>query len=319
MRGVDLNVFTFDYDLTWAGFFLNADEFIYGRFGGRDAASAEKYLTLPGLKYAMRQALAAHQRAPHQKPEPRLPKKTVEQYPAARRLRPNACIHCHQAYDFRREDLQAKKEWSLDEAWVYPLPETVGLTLDVNQGNRVAAVAADSSAAQLGIKPGDVLQTVGTLPVASFADVQHALHLAPRVGKLTVAWQRGDTTQRGDLELPAGWRKTDISWRESMWGLDPAPGVFGAELADADKKKLGLSVKALAFRQGTYVPPQALAAGIQAGDIIIGIDDKKLEMSMRKFNAHVRLTYKVGDRVTLNIIRDGKRHDIPMTLEKRPN
>ena len=58
MRGVDLNVFAFDYDLTWTAFFLNGDETIYGRFGGRDGPVADRYLTLPGLKHAMRAALA---------------------------------------------------------------------------------------------------------------------------------------------------------------------------------------------------------------------------------------------------------------------
>ena len=54
---VDLNVFDFDYDLTWAAFFMNGHENIYGRYGGRDASSADGYLTLAGLKHALREAL----------------------------------------------------------------------------------------------------------------------------------------------------------------------------------------------------------------------------------------------------------------------
>ncbi len=34
---LDLNLFEFDLDLTMMIFFLNADERIYGRYGGRDA------------------------------------------------------------------------------------------------------------------------------------------------------------------------------------------------------------------------------------------------------------------------------------------
>ena len=37
---MDLRRFEFDFDLTWYAFFLNADETIYGRYGGRDATSA---------------------------------------------------------------------------------------------------------------------------------------------------------------------------------------------------------------------------------------------------------------------------------------
>src|SRR5947208_240968 len=116
MRGVNLDVFAFDHDLTWAAFFLGADETVYGRFGGRDGGSPDKYLTLPGLKHALRAALAAHRRAPKDRP-PALPvpARTVEQYPAAKRMRAGACVHCHQVYDFRREELRAAKKWSLDE------------------------------------------------------------------------------------------------------------------------------------------------------------------------------------------------------------
>src|SRR5215831_17654422 len=101
MRGVNLNVFDFDYDLTWMAFLMNADEKVYGRFGGRNADSADEYLTLGGLKAAMREALAAYRRDPMALgPAAERPPRTVEHYPAAKRLRANTCIHCHQVWDF---------------------------------------------------------------------------------------------------------------------------------------------------------------------------------------------------------------------------
>src|SRR5690242_16460520 len=140
MRGVNLDVFAFDYDLTWAAFFLNADEKVYGRFGGRDAESPDKYLTLPGLKHAMRAALAAHKvELPRPAGEPKTAR-VVEQYAAARRLRTGACIHCHQVYDFRREELKSAGKWSLDDVWVYPPPENVGLSVNPDRGDRVKSV-----------------------------------------------------------------------------------------------------------------------------------------------------------------------------------
>ena len=41
ITGVDLRLFDFDYDVTWFAFFLNADEHVYGRYGGRDAVDAQ--------------------------------------------------------------------------------------------------------------------------------------------------------------------------------------------------------------------------------------------------------------------------------------
>jgi hypothetical protein len=42
ITGVDLNVFDFDYDLTFAVFFLNAQGKVLGRYGGRDAADRDR-------------------------------------------------------------------------------------------------------------------------------------------------------------------------------------------------------------------------------------------------------------------------------------
>ena len=81
---------------------------------------------------------------------------------------------------------------------------------------------------------------------------------------------------------------------------------------------LGLSEKRMAFRQGNYVPPIPKRAGILAKDIFIGVDGKKLEMKMLQFNVYMRTNYNVGDKVTFNIIRNGKRLDIPMTLPVHP-
>ena len=44
----DLNLFQFDLDLTLMVFFLNADEQIYGRYGGRDSKSPHRRQSLEG-------------------------------------------------------------------------------------------------------------------------------------------------------------------------------------------------------------------------------------------------------------------------------
>jgi hypothetical protein len=317
MRGVNLNVFDFDYDLTWAGFFLNGHEKIYGRYGGRTAASADAYLTLGGLKHAMRAALEAHRAEPKEKPsrEPQAAR-TVDEYPAAKRFDAGACIHCHQVYDFRRDALKAAGKWQLDEVWVYPMPENLGLTLDRERGDRVQSVKEGTHAASAGLRAGDVLKRVNGRGVASFADVQYALHGTEEIGKVSFIWQRGDQKMSADIAPPAGWRVTDICWRASMWALEPSPYVHGRDLSPREKVELGLLEKGLAFRQADYVPGPAKRAGIKQDDIIVGVDGKQLELTMLQFNVYVRINFKVGDRITFNVLRDGKRVDVPMTLTK---
>src|SRR5262245_2995011 len=161
---MDLRRFEFDYDLTWYVFLLNADETVYGRYGGRDAADAEARLSLKGLRHAMGRALEAHQTPPPARPLAGRPQRAEDFHAAGRH---KGCIHCHNVNEFRRADLQAAGKWERESLWVYPLPENVGITLDVDAGDRVKSVAAGSAAATAGLKPGDRLAGLIGYPVAS--------------------------------------------------------------------------------------------------------------------------------------------------------
>lgn len=314
MRGVDLDLFDFDYDLTWAGLFVGVDEQVLGRYGSRDAASAEAQLSLVGLKHALEAALASVRVAHEKQSSPREAPRTAEQFPAARRLKDNACIHCHHVYDFRREERQASGFWRRAEVWVYPLPENLGLTLEVGQGDRVRRVADNSLAARLGVRAGDSITRLNGRPIASIADVQYALHRGPAQGEIPIAWQHEGKTRTGTLMLEEGWRTTDISWRWSLRGLEPLPGVHGEDLTAEEKKALGLAEKGLAFRQGNFLSTPARQAGVRQNDIIIGVDNKALTLTARQFDVYIRLNYQVGDEVTLNILRAGRRVDLPLKL-----
>ena len=101
MRGVDLTIFDFDYDLTWATFFMNSGGHVYGR---RDKGPADQGLFIAGLAYAMGRALDVFRRYPDAKPQ-RLAKRQqrVEPFPTARQVKQGAYIYCHQIYNFRHE------------------------------------------------------------------------------------------------------------------------------------------------------------------------------------------------------------------------
>ena len=52
-NGMDLSLFQFDYDLTFAVFFMNADKTIYGRFGTRaEYENAAKDISIESFKGA---------------------------------------------------------------------------------------------------------------------------------------------------------------------------------------------------------------------------------------------------------------------------
>ena len=317
ITGVDLNLFDFDYDLTWAAFFMNADEKIYGRYGGRDAKSADDRMSLAGLRYAMQAALDAHRAektpAPREAAKPLL----AENYPAAKNHR--GCVHCHQVNEFRRESQKETGQWKRDLVWAYPLPENVGIILEVDVGNKVRSVKPGSPAAALGIRPGDHLLRLNGYPVASFADAQYALHKAPAKGTIAVAWLKQGNKMEGALEatldLPEGWRKTNLTWRPSMLDILPSLSIYGEDLGSAEKTKLGLAAKRLAFRQQKPVPNDAKKVGVQEGDIILGVDGLTLEMTVDQFLGYVRQNYLVGEQITLNVLRDGKLVDLKWILK----
>jgi serine protease Do len=312
IAGADLNLFEFDYDLTWVCFFLSPDERVYGRYGGRVASGADDRLSLAGLNYAMRSALAQHKAG--EKPPPR-PEATqrAEQYPAARQSR--GCIHCHQVAEFKRDLSQSQSKWDREDRWVYPPPENLGISLDLERADHVKAVAKDSPAAKTGLKDGDVIRRLNGYRVASFGDAQFALHKAPAKGSVPIVWTHESNELSGTIELAAGWRKSNLTWRPSIIELLPSLSLYGDDLTAAEKKALGLAEKRLAFRQGERVQKSLATAGVKAGDVVIGFDGEAMQLTMKEFLGHVRRNYLVGDKVTLNVLRDGVRIDVSLTLK----
>jgi serine protease Do len=225
------------------------------------------------------------------------------------------CIHCHQAKEVIYNKLDQEGKWSIDLAFRYPLPDNLGLSLEVDRGNIVEEVVPDSPAARAGIQKGDLISTLNRVPVHSFGDAQYALDRAPKKGSIEVSWNRSGRDLRGKIELPDRWRRTDIGWRPSLQNFVASAQVYGKNLNADEKASLGLSAARLAFRQKDNVPEQAKKAGVRPGDIIIGVDDRELEMTAYQFLTYVRGNYVKGETLTLNLIRNGRRLNLPMQLE----
>ncbi len=313
---MDLNVFEFDRDLTLMMFFLDAKENVYARYGGRNPKSPDAYQSLPGLRRTMESVLAMH-KAKEKLYAPRLSKKKrfINDYKGSRQnLSFRSCLHCHDVKQVLDNELWRAKKWTSDMAWRYPPPEQVGLSLDVEEGNVIAKVLRKTPAAKAGLRKGDRLKVLNNVPIHSIGDVQFALDRARKKEKVDISWVRNGKPMKGKLVLPKDWEKYDISWRPSLRILIPSLHVAGADLSAKEKKMLGLKPNQLAFRQGKTVHPHAKKAGIRSGDVVVGVDGKKYEMDVTSFLEHFRRFHLVGDRVVINVIRNGKRVDVPMKL-----
>jgi serine protease Do len=309
----DINLFVFDYDLTFAVFFLSADGKMYARYGARDETGPDARQSLEGLRYTMASVLEMHQREDKQfAPRVDQAPKYIRQIMSGRVQR--GCVHCHQVREILDNQLKRIGEWTRERVWRYPLPDNLGLLLENNRGNVVQRVQPNSPAERAGLKPGDVVQRVANVPIHSLADVTFALDRAPRTGQIAVASNRAGEPAIAVMNLPEGWRKTDISWRPSLQNLVPFLPLYGNDLTADEKKTLGLSSKQMAFRQKERVHSRAQAAGIRAGDIIVGVDDRRLEGSDVDLQEYVRKEYLIGDRLVVNVLRDGKALRLEWTL-----
>lgn len=315
ISGLDLRLFDFDHDLNFFVFFVDPEERVLGRYGGRDAHSAEARLSLIGLRHVMESALTRFARS---RKEP-VPKREgvplrAENFVAAKRLNKGECIHCHQINEFRREELVKAGQWTRDLVWRYPLPENIGLTLAVDEGNLIRRVRPDGPAATTGLRPEDRLRSVNGLEVASFADVQFALDRAPSQGAVAIGWLRDGKAVKGTLKLEPGWKRTDLGWRSSLRNLVVPLPFRGDDLSAQERQTLGLKERQLAFRQKRPLPESLKRIGLGEEDAIVGIDGVTPELTEVEFRGYLRSNYLLGDRVRLTVLRRGQRIELPLTF-----
>ena len=333
MKGVDLSQFQFDHDLNWAAMFINPDGTVYGRYGTQSASGPDAFNSIASLERAMMRALALHAAYPKNQAEltPKhgkdKPYKTAFDMPGLdqkEKLRGQTergnCIHCHNIHD--AEQNQARLAGVPNSAFLerWPLPDNVGVHIDPQDGAKIERVSIDTPAAKAGLKAGDMVTHVDGQPIISIADIQWVLHNISG-GKASVLFTvtRGGKDLTHRLSLSPGWKKGDISWRGSMWSLRPRPGYWAREMKPdevaAANVPAGIKPTKVQVLNGNQ--PQGKAAkdaGLRTGDVIVGVDDKPLTMSPAEFNVYVRLQHKVGDRLKLTVLREGREEKITFPL-----
>jgi hypothetical protein len=328
MEKIDINLFRFDYDLTFAVMLMNADGTVYHRYGGRDHTDAMSHLGMASLVKLMKETLGDHEEY-SKKPRPPVaqPRKTIGDIPtwAARPKKP-ACVHCHMVHEAERSFAQKQNTWSSDDIWLFPLPERVGLAVDAVDQALVTKVADRSAADAAGIKAGDRLVRIGQTSIRSLLDIQWALDRAPKSkATLPVELIRGSDKKSIDVKLADGWKTAtalELSWRPSMWGLRPAPGFGGKRLSKEELKKEGLPENSFAFRIGyivdwgdqAHLGKNVKGAGLRKGDIVVSVQGKSDFVSEMHFQAWFRLTFKAGSKVPVEILRGGRPQTIALPV-----
>ena len=340
-NSLDLAQFQFDYDLSFAAFLMHPDGTIYGRFGTRSAArehEAEKDISLAGFKEALAGALELHEGYPankslfRDKRGPRPEFAVPQDFPSLKDKGSDldyegnvvqSCIHCHQVRDATL-DLHRQRREAPSEQVIHPwpMPDVVGLSLDPGHSARVRAVAAGSAAAEAGFQPGDDIVRLAGQPLLSIADVQWVLHNAEDPATLTAEVRRKGETEQLTLKLPDGWRsRSDIAWRPTSWNLRRmAAGGLRLLPATAEQRaELGIGGDSMALvvdHVGQYGEhAQAKNAGFRKGDVLVKFDGRTDLQGETELFAHVLKNRMPGERVEIDIVRDGRRNTLRLQMK----
>lgn len=336
-NGLDLSLFQFDFNLTWAVLFLNADKTIYGRYGTRVDKGAVSAISSAGFKRAMEAALALHKAYPGNKKEltgktgAPPPFRTPESFPGLARYGPRldpgnpnrSCMHCHEVQDAFQQVRRGARQPLPDELlWWHPTPDPLGLALDPLERATVKSVAAGSPAEKDGFKAADELLSLEGQPLISIADVQWVLHHAKEPAKLKAVVQRGGERVNLELTLAKGWRRGgDFSWRFFVHEAFYTGNLRVKDLGPAEKKALGLAENALALkvtRVGWPVGPPADAkkAGFLVDDLLIEVDRLTGPMTESDFTAYVTQKKVAGSKLDITILRGGRRQKLVLPLSR---
>lgn len=329
-NSLDLNVFQYDFDMSWAALFLNADMIVYGRYGSRNASgkdSSDGLLSVQAFYKAAERALKLHASYPGNKAELAGKQSSQAEYATPRQIpglteRPalagerRECIHCHMVKEFALRARWQDGRLSLADLWVYPLPANLGITTDLDDGLAITAVKDGSPAGQADVAAGDKLVSINGQPLISLADIQWALHRAPAEGKLEVKVNRRGSTQARSIVLPAEWKKSDIAWRASSWyGL--RQGFKVELLPDGERQSRGIAAGQMALVvKGLFGQNAAKVkeAGVAMNDVIVAVDGQTAAKTESEFLTDLRLKHGPKDSVKFTLLRGSERREVTIPM-----
>lgn len=341
-NGLDLSLFQFDTDQSFAVFLLNANGTIYGRYGTRsDHAHWADDVSITGLAKALEGALALHAAYPANKqelaaktgpkPEFAAPEKfptLKDKYGSQLNYEGNvvqSCIHCHQIGDAQRETYLTKTgKLPAAVLFPYPHPKSIGLILDPEERATVLRVEEGSPAAMAGFQAGDAIEKLAGQPLLSFADVQWVLHHVPADGgEVQAKVVRAGKSKTIALKLEEGWRqRDDIAWRASSWQLRrfALGGLFLKNASEETRSQNEVPDGAMALRVehvGQYAPhDRAKQAGFRKNDVLVSFDGRSDLARETDLLNYALNDIQPGTMVKVGVLREGRATTLSLPVGK---
>lgn len=188
------------------------------------------------------------------------------------------------------------------------------LRLETGRGVLITGVRRGGPAqlAEPPLEPGDILSQLEQRPVeslASLVEMHRELEDLPELlvgfarrgtDHLTLLESREDSAEDPPRELPKAW-------------LGLATQAVLPQLAARLDGVTGFRISRI------YPGTLAAEADLETGDLIIALDDEPMHPESLQDSAlfHRRIRGRdIGDEIRLTVLRDGARHEVPVTLER---
>ena len=340
-NGLDLSRFQFDYDQSWAAFFLNADGTIYGRYGTRSHQhdSADD-VSLDGFLDTMQSVLDLHKRYPQVKASlvaktgPKVEVAHPEDFPSLKERYTSSlnygpevarsCIHCHQVGEAWRDYYRVtKKALPAEILYPYPHPKILGLVMDPAKAVTVKSVSDNSLAHRAGFQAGDKLVSLQGQTLISTADIQWVLHQQVDQQPLSFKVLRADSEKELQVSLPENWKELgDISWRSSTWSLRRMAlgGLVLESISEDQLKEQGVTQPSVGLRikhVGQFnANAAAKRAGFKLGDILLSVDGASSRISESDLLVRLLRNKRPGDQVPVTLFREGKELKLDLPIQE---
>lgn len=339
-NGMDLQLFHFDYDQSFAAFIMNGDKTIYGRYGTRShQRESDEDVSLEGFAAALEAGLEIHaaylgnkSQLAGKQPQAQPRYGTPEQFPRLKQYASEldyegkvaaSCIHCHQVGESLHTVLRDDgKPIPTQLLFPYPHPKILGLIMDPNERATILRVESDSSAEKNGFRAGDKIMLFDGQPMLSTADIQWVLHNADNEEELPVSIERSGRPMQLGLTLPSEWRtRGDISWRATSWALRRMT-TGGMQLEDLSpderaERQIGEEALALAvIHVGEYGEhAHAKNQGFVKGDVIVSIAGQSRRMRESDLFA-LLVNRPAGERIPVSVRRGSKQIELSLKMQK---
>ncbi len=175
--------------------------------------------------------------------------------------------------------------------------------------SRVGISDPKSPAYAAGLRTGDLITKIGSLPIATYEELQHAIDSQWKAGApLTFTFKRPSLENAGSQDIASLPEQSfSVALPSSKPNVD-ATAPFNPASA------LGIYPSEI-FVSGVNAGSPAAAGGLQVGDHILALDDKPIH-SFNAILSHVQEQGAASKTIVFHLLRDGQKMQLNLVPEE---